>query len=265
MNHIFSTDYLKLENFLALTGILFVAIFLRYVLFAGIGHYWLRRFFRDRELHSLEQVATQARKEMVWSAITSLIFAVFGAVLVILWQNGWTKLYTDLSAFPLWYLPLSLVLYLFLHETYYYWLHRWMHRPKVYRLVHKVHHDSTETNAHTAFSFHPLESVLQALIIPVLLLFIPLHVYLLVALLAIMTVSGTLNHLGYEIFPKGWARHPLAKWLIGATHHDQHHKRFRFNYGLYFTFWDRWMGTEHPEFEQYFDQVTDAKKAQQGR
>ena len=261
MSDFFSTDFLEVGNFLTLTGILFVAIFLRYLLFAGLGHYWLRHHFSDRSLHPLQQMTAQARREMVWSAFTSLIFAVSGTVLVILWQNGWTKLYTDYRAYPVGYLPLSLVVYLFLHETYYYWLHRWMHLPKVYRLVHKVHHDSTETNAHTSFSFHPLESLLQALIIPMLLLFLPLHVYLLVALLAIMTISGTLNHLGYEMFPQGWARHPVGKWLVGATHHDQHHKRFRYNYGLYFTFWDRWMGTEHPDFEEYFDRVTTHSKS----
>jgi sterol desaturase/sphingolipid hydroxylase (fatty acid hydroxylase superfamily) len=29
-----------------------------------------------------------------------------------------------------------------------------------------------------------------------------------------------------------------------------HHSQFRFNYGLYFTFWDHWMKTESPDFEK---------------
>ncbi len=256
MEQILTTDYTHAGNFLTLTGILFVIIFLRYLLFVGLGHHLLRRRYQHRALHELDNVGEQTGREIGWSAITSFIFAMSGTVLLILWQQGRTALYVDLSDYPLWYLPVSLAIYLFMHETYYYWLHRWMHKPRIYRLIHKVHHDSLETNAHTSFSFHPIESVLQAFIIPALLLFIPLHLYMLLVLLMIMTVSGTLNHLGYEMFPKGWSRHPVGKWLIGAAHHDQHHKRFRYNYGLYFTFWDRWMGTEHPDFDRYFDDVT---------
>ncbi len=31
--------------------------------------------------------------------------------------------------------------------------------------------------------------------------------------------------------------------LNGAAHHTIHHTKFNFNYGQYFTFWDRIMGT----------------------
>ncbi|MEM9328428.1 MAG: sterol desaturase family protein [Bacteroidota bacterium] len=256
MNDFFATDYSQPGNFLVLAGILFFIIFIRYIVFSGLFHYGLRRFFKGREMHHLDELGNRTLREMGWSVLTSLIFACIGMGLIILWQQGGTALYLNLSDFPLWYLPVSLLIYLVLHETYYYWVHRWMHLPKVFPLVHRVHHASHETNAHTSFSFHPLESLLQAIIIPVLLLVIPLHTSMLLVLLVIMTLSGTINHLGYEIFPSGWARHPLGRWIIGAAHHDRHHKRFRYNYGLYFTFWDRWMGTEDPEFDDYFEEIT---------
>ena len=50
-----------------------------------------------------------------------------------------------------------------IHETYYYWLHRWMHLPHIYKYVHKAHHESLTTTAWTSFSFHPIESFLQGL------------------------------------------------------------------------------------------------------
>ncbi|MGZ5247104.1 MAG: hypothetical protein ACXWV5_08645, partial [Flavitalea sp.] len=43
---------------------------------------------------------------------------------------------------------------------------------------------------------------------------------------------------------------------IGATHHSLHHKQFKFNYGLYFTFWDKWKKTESPDFEKRFESIT---------
>lgn len=41
----------------------------------------------------------------------------------------------------------------------------------------------------------------------------------------------------------------LFGWWNTTTHHDLHHQRGRSNYGLYFTWWDRWMGTEHPDYQ----------------
>ncbi|WP_202799187.1 sterol desaturase family protein [Moorena producens] len=191
-------------------------------------------------------------KEIIWSAITSLVFGVSGTIMIILWQQDLTAIYMDVFRYGIVYLPVSLLIVLFLHETYYYWLHRWMHLPKVYRIMHKVHHDSIHTNSLTSFSFHPLESVTQALIIPLIVCIVPVHIYVLLVMLLIMTLSGTLNHAGVELFPEGFHRHWLGKWLIGASHHDQHHKKFRFNYGLYFTFWDKWMGTEAEDYEVRF-------------
>ena len=138
---------------------------------------------------------------------------------------------------------------MFIHETYYYWLHRWMHKSYIYRSMHKTHHDSINTSAFTSFSFHPLESIAQAIVIPGLIFVLPMHISILAILLMIMTVSAIINHLGIELYPNGFHQHWMGKWLIGATHHNLHHKKFRCNYGLYFTFWDKWMNTESEDYK----------------
>lgn len=251
-----TTDFSEPVYFLLLNGIFFLTVFFRYLLVSGLFHHlfyvWLRQQFDHRIINGDIKNKDQVRKEIIWSAITSLIFGVSGTIMVTLWQKDLTALYTDLFQYPLWYLPLSLVIVLFLHETYYYWLHRWMHLPSVYRVMHKVHHDSIHTNSLTSFSFHPIESIAQAVIIPLFVFFIPAHIYVLLLVLVIMTFSGTLNHAGVELYPEGFHKHWLGKWLIGASHHDQHHKKFRVNFGLYFTFWDRWMGTEAEDYEVKF-------------
>ena len=43
-------------------------------------------------------------------------------------------------------------------------------------------------------------------------------------------------------------------------HHDLHHKYFIHNYGLYFTWWDKWFGTEHPKYQVTFEEVTSREK-----
>jgi len=254
-----TTDFTQPGQFVLLTSIFFAVIFLRYLLISGLFHYLfyrlLRRHYHHRILNDKPNHKHQLVKEIIWSAITSLIFGVSGTFMIILWQDGYTAIYLNLFEYPIWYLPISLGVLLFLHETYYYWLHRWMHTPRVYRLMHKVHHDSIHTNSLTAFSFHPFESITQAAIIPVIVCFVPVHIYVLLLMLLIMTLSGTLNHAGVELFPEGFHQHWMGKWLIGASHHDQHHKKFRYNYGLYFTFWDKWMGTEAEDYEVKFKRL----------
>jgi Delta7-sterol 5-desaturase len=61
-----------------------------------------------------------------------------------------------------------------------------------------------------------------------------------------------IGHSGYEIFPARADGRPLFDWMTTVTHHDLHHAQAGWNFGLYFTWWDRWMGTEHPEYYERF-------------
>jgi len=235
-------------------------VFFRYVLVAG-SFYLLfyriaQRQFAHRKISFRLRQPGQSWREVKWSALTSFAFGVAGALMLLAWQQGYTKIYADIPAYGYGWLLLSLLLAMLVHETYYYWLHRWMHRPKIYRIVHKVHHDSIVTSPWTSFSFHPLESALQAIVVPALVFVLPMHYAVVVLLLTLMTVSATINHLDIEIYPKGAARHWLGRWFIGATHHSLHHAEFRSNYGLYFTFWDKWMGTESGKYEALFEEKT---------
>ncbi len=236
------------KSFLILSAILFVIITVRYFVFSGAYYYTtfvlLKKWLKSRILDESPVRKKQIRYEVFYSVISGIIFAVFGVGTYWLWMESQTAVYEDLKEYPLWYIPLSIVLVLFIQDTYYYWVHRWMHIPKVYKYFHKVHHNSVHTSVWTSFSFHPLESLLQAVILPLIIIFLPLYTYAILAILLIMTVSATINHAGVEIYPKGRYGKWFGKLVIGATHHDVHHRRFLCNYGLYFTIWDRLMGTE---------------------
>src|SRR3954462_7357189 len=97
--------------------------------------------------------------------------------------------------------PASILAYLLLHDAYFYWTHRWMHRPRPFRLAHAVHHASRPPTAWAAMSFHPLEALTGAIVIPILVFAIPIHFGALLAVLGVMTFMGVANHLGWEIFP----------------------------------------------------------------
>jgi len=248
-------------DFILLTALIFVVVIGRYALIAGVFYavfyLWFPDRWKKRKIATKGYKKDQFKKEFFWSCITSVLFALAGSILYLLWQNGYTKIYVELNAYPLWWLPVSLIIAMLLHETYYYWLHRWMHLPRIFPVFHKIHHNSHITSPWTAFSFHPLEGILQAVFLPLLLMVFPMHPYVILTLLTIMTFSSVINHLDIEIYPANFNRHFLGKWLIGATHHSLHHKQFKYNYGLYFTFWDIWKKTESPLYEKSFREKTD--------
>lgn len=233
--------------------IFFVAILFRYVVAAGAFYYYFyilkEEAFREKRLNKRPLKKNQLKKEVIWSVKSSAVFALVGAVTYWLWTNDLTALYLEVDQYGLWYLPVSLAIILLLHETYYYWIHRWMHHPSVFRIVHKVHHDSHTPTPWTAFSFHPWESLLEAIVLPLLLILVPVNIYVLGFYLLLMTMSSVINHLNIEVYPNSFQKSLFGKLFIGATHHNHHHKEYITNYGLYFTFWDKIMGTESKKME----------------
>ncbi|MBF5090513.1 sterol desaturase family protein [Novosphingobium sp. NBM11] len=190
-------------------------------------------------------LAPQIRKEIAWSLASSAIYGIPAGIVAWGWQaHGWTRIYTDPRVWPLWWMPVSLLLYLFLHDTWFYWTHRWMHRPRVFRAVHAIHHASRPPTAWAAMNFHPAEAALVGLLTPALVFVIPIHAGVLSLVLLVMTVMGVTNHMGWEMFPRRLVHSRVGQWLITASHHQRHHEQYRCNYGLYFRFWDRLCGTD---------------------
>jgi Delta7-sterol 5-desaturase len=256
-------DFSSLFWITTMTVLFFIVICGRYFLVAGIFYavfyIWFPEKWKHRKINQKNYAPGQLKKEMKWSVIAALIFSFVGTLTLIAWQKGFTKIYRQIHEYGWIYLPFSLILYMLCQETYYYWIHRWMHIPRIYKIVHKVHHDSKIASPFTAFSFHPVEAALQAVFLPLLLMILPLHLYILIILLTWMTFTSVINHLDIEIYPsragKSW-----AKWLIGATHHSMHHKQFNCNFGLYFTFWDKIRNTENNRFESLFASITRSGK-----
>jgi lathosterol oxidase len=187
----------------------------------------------------------QIGREIGWSLASAAIYGVPAGIVAWGWQqHGWTRIYTDWRAFPLWWLPVSVFVYLALHDAWFYWTHRLMHRPAAFRAAHAVHHASRPPTAWAAMSFHPIEALTGAVVIPALVLLIPIHVAALGLVLTVMTVMGITNHMGWEMFPRALVHSRLGAWLITASHHHRHHEQYLCNFGLYFRWWDRICGTD---------------------
>ena len=213
----------------------------RYLLTSGLFA-WATERVRPGLYAPLTQ---QIRKEIGWSLASAAIYGIPAGIVAWGWQNlDWTLVYTDFGDYPLWYLPVSLLAYLLLHDTWFYWTHRLMHQPKLFKLAHAVHHASKPPTAWAAMSFHPIEALTGAVVIPTLVFLVPIHISMLGLVLAIMTLMGVTNHMGWEMFPRALVHSRFGEWLITASHHQRHHEAYSCNYGLYFRFWDRLCGTD---------------------
>ncbi|MFM5917424.1 MAG: sterol desaturase family protein [Novosphingobium sp.] len=133
------------------------------------------------------------------------------------------------------------------HDTYFYWTHRAMHLKGLFVPFHRLHHKSNNPSPWSAYSFSLLESIVQGAFFPIYLTYVPTPLPALIAFGFVQISFNVIGHGGIELAPR-WSVIRL-KFLTGVTFHDLHHAYYNCNYGLYFRFWDRLMGSEHPRFE----------------
>lgn len=254
-------DLTVFENFFLATLVLSAIVAFRY--FLMVTPIWAMLYWHKptkwtkRQIYETLPSKDMQAFEIKWSVITSLLFGLSGVGLGLMWQMNLTKIYLPFSAYGLWYLPVSFLVMSVLHDFYFYVTHRWLHLPKVYRRFHSLHHQSLTPSPWASFSFHPVEGFIQALALPLIVLVLPVHPTVLLAYLTFMTISAIINHLGFEVLPQNGFGQWLGRWLITGTHHAQHHRYFRTNYGLFFTIWDKVFGTEDSRYETELSRLTE--------
>ena len=202
----------------------------------------------------------QIRRELAWSVSTIIVFMLMGVFVYEGAARGVFKFYSDIDQYGWGYLVLSVGLLALFHDAYFYWTHRLIHHPKLFRHFHAVHHRSINPTPFTAYSFNPGEAAINFLAVPIFCAIAPMHDIATMIYMWLMIFRNALGHSGYELMPKGWTRNPWLNWSTTITHHDMHHEKMTGNYGLYFTWWDKWMGTEHADYHERFDKAVGATK-----
>jgi sterol desaturase/sphingolipid hydroxylase (fatty acid hydroxylase superfamily) len=237
--------------------VFFGLILVGYFLVSG-GMYWLfysalRETFADRKLHRSPPLRQAIHRDIWLSTLSAGVFALAAAFILTQYDLGATLLYTDLNLDGLWYLGVSFLAVLILQDAYFYFTHRLFHHPWLFKKLHQGHHRSGDPTPWTSFAFDLPEAIAQALFLVAIVFILPLHFITLVAVLITMTIGSVIHHLGFEPFSPSLSSHGLGKWLINATHHSIHHRKYKLHYGLYFTFWDKWLGTEDPAYKNQVD------------
>lgn len=251
------------DDFLRLWGLILAHDFARYFLAAVAVHILVQVLLaagqRRRRLAPASPPGRQIAREFLRSLPTVVIFSLNGLVVHLLAQDGLIEIYADPARHGFGHLGLSLVLILVAHDAYFYWTHRLLHRPGLFARIHLVHHRSREPSAFAAYAFHPLEAMIQAAFFPLFLLVVPTHAGVVFIFLIHMILRNALGHSGFEFYPAGAVDRAGWRLLTSTTHHHLHHERGSGNYGLYFTWWDRLMGTERPDYRARFARVTEPR------
>lgn len=203
------------------------------------------------------------RPEAIWIEISQTIIALFCTSLLsfrvgFMENYKFSYIYDDIFEKGILYYIFTLVFIFILADAFYYWAHRLMHHKSIYKYTHKIHHNSVRVTPFTTISVNVSELIITSTFILIVMSFLPMHRSILLIFAAVSLLKNIMIHLGHEILPKK-LNNTWLSWLVTATHHEIHHMKFQQNFGIYFRFWDVWMGTEDKDYLKKYEQVTSGK------
>lgn len=235
------------------------AVAIRYLIIASFFYLIYYKVRRDKLSFKKIQLkfpkGSDYLREIKYSLLSVVFIGVMGALTLVDPVRSYTQVYFEFGAMPTWYYIISFPLMLIIHDTYFYWMHRVLHHPSIFKTTHLVHHKSTNPSPWAAYAFHPFEAIAEAAILPILAFTLPLHISAIALFFLFSIIYNVYGHSGFEWYPKNFHKHWLGKWINTSVHHNLHHKDFDNSYGLYFTFWDRLMGTMAVTYNETYEEV----------
>lgn len=197
-------------------------------------------FLFDKRLMQHKQfLPNQVRQEIACATYALFVMAALSVPIWLLEVRGYGKLYTDVAEYGWPYLVASIGGFLLFTDTCIYWIHRWFHHPALYPWIHKEHHKWKVPTPYASIAFHPLDGWSQALPYHVFIFLFPMQRHIYLALFIMVQIWSVSIH-DQVYFTNATA---LEKFVNGADHHTEHHLKFVYNYGQFFTLWDKLMGT----------------------
>jgi ring-1,2-phenylacetyl-CoA epoxidase subunit PaaE len=243
--------FTSLFSMLGLFGIVY---FIIWMIFA--------KQLRNRKIQLSKRAGwPQIKGEIVASILATIGSTLFTMLLFSLKDNGFITLYTNAGKYGIGYEIFSVLFIILCSDTWFYWLHRSMHHPRIYKYVHALHHKSLDVNPFTSNAFHVVEAVGLTLWVLPLLLLMPISAAALGIVQALGMINNLKSHLGYELFPAFFKVAPF-NMLVNATNHSLHHTQYNGNYGLFFRFWDIICKTELKDTTPLFAEIHNRKNEQ---
>ncbi|MDP5220345.1 sterol desaturase family protein [Ruegeria sp. 2205SS24-7] len=190
----------------------------------------------------------QIRDNMFWTLASGVtVWTAYEVLLFWAMANGYAPVLTWADS-PVWFIALFLLIPVW-ESFYFYWIHRMLHIPFLYKHVHALHHRNINVGPWSGMSMHPIEhiiflgSVLIHFVVPANPVHILFH-------LQYYALTAATTHTGFE----GLLVKDQNRLKLGTFHHQMHHRYFECNYGSLELPWDKLFGSFHDG-----TQVSDAK------
>ena len=200
----------------------------------------------------------QVKDNMFWSLGSGVAFWTAYEVLMF-WAmaNGYAPLLMW-SENPVWFVALFFLTPIWI-SFHFYWIHRWLHWPPLYRLAHALHHRNTNVGPWSGFSMHPVEHLLflSSVLIHFVVAAHPLHILF---HMQHQALTAATSHTGFE----GMLVKDESRLALGTFHHQMHHRYFECNYGNLEVPWDKWFGSFHDGTAEAHERMKERRKALSG-
>jgi lathosterol oxidase len=199
----------------------------------------------------------QIRDNMFWTLGSGVGFWTAYEVLMF-WclSNGYVPMLTW-AAHPVWFVAIFFLLPAW-ESFYFYWIHRILHIPFLYKHIHALHHRNINVGPWSGLSMHPIEHIMY--LGTVLIHFVvgahPLHILF---HLQYYTLTAATTHTGFE----GMLVKDENRLKLGAFHHQMHHRYFECNYGSLEMPWDKLFGSFHDGTEEADARIKERRKKMQ--
>lgn len=204
-----------------------------YFIFAALSY----QFIFDKRLmkHPLI-LENQVQKEIVYTCKSVPIMSIPTISIFFLEVRGYSKLYDNVSDSKSGWLGIifSVVTFILFTDMLIYWIHRGLHHKLIYKYIHKPHHRWKVPTPFASHAFHPADGFLQSCPYHIYPFLFPLHKFTYLALFVFVNIWTVSIHDGDYRVPG--VIQPLVN---GSAHHTDHHLFYNYNYGQFFTLWDR--------------------------
>ena len=201
---------------------------------------------------------SQVIDNMFWTCASGVtVWSAYEALMMWAFANGLLP-YVSWASNPVWFVALFFLLTIW--ETFYfYWVHRLLHWPPLYRIAHAVHHRNTNVGPWSGLSMHPIEHVLYLGTVLIHWV-VPAHPVHVLFHLQYFALTAATSHSGFE----GIVVKDRNRLALGNFHHQLHHRYFECNYGGLEIPWDKWFGSFHDGTPQSHEHIKERRRRMAG-
>ncbi|TNV77287.1 hypothetical protein FGO68_gene5448 [Halteria grandinella] len=147
------------------------------------------------------------------------------------------------------YFLLNILFQIVCEDLLLHFIHKWLHHPRLYTLIHKKHHEYVQSVCIASQYTHPIEFILLSALpngLIALSLGKRMHITTMLMYNFAREFETHDGHCGYEF---SWMPFRLIPFSTSAAYHDFHHSHNVGNYSSYLTFWDTLFG-ENKDYYQ---------------